>query len=300
MEDKEKLITKIWSQLDECQKEKKGNPYETHSELFCKNCKKNSGELIDNCIICEICGLIIGENLEKLNSNCGGGSGGSGGECCNFNKILTNEQKKKYNLYLFVKENCEKLSIPYVSLICEIMSILFSLSTSKRSKVKEGIFVVCTYFSLKMHGIERSLNDLGKSLSLESKYISKAEKLLSEVISDKTIFSRYPIFKDILKIMNEKNNNLNELYKHSPKLINTFSLENEEFDKICQLISKCEELSILTDSSPKSIVVGCVYFYISNKFKDLKKGDIANIISNIFSCSPGTIKRIAKEIEKRI
>ena len=72
-------------------------------------------------------------------------------------------------------------------------------------------------------------------------------------------------------------------------------------DKIRDLIIKCEKVGIVNKASPKSIIVGCIYFYLNELGLGLnKRSQTSKTISAIFNCSTGTVKKIAKEIELKI
>lgn len=283
-------LDKIWKQVDDTRNFDVRNDRNLNS-AFCKSCDKETGITIKDDIVCEECGLVICGNISLSYSK------------------YEAEQKRNYTLYSFVKDKCEKMSIPYVSLLFELISVVYSKTTSRRSKMRDAIFVVCAFYICKIRGAERSMDDLiMKTISHENvsdskknasdssdfkKYISKAEKLFSEIMSTSNI----PIFKEFLKI--DRNTTKNYFYKQSSHIAMVFSLGNVDIDKICKIIDKCEELSILSVSSPKSIVVGSIYFYITQSGHcQFTKGKVAKVISEIFSCNEGTVKRIGKEIEK--
>lgn len=278
----------IWKQFD---KVKISNDIAPQSKLYCKNCRAETGIESYTDILCGVCGLIIDQNLvpytyDKDNGNNNG----------QYNKC-------KYNLYIFVKEYCERLSLSthYVSLIVDVMTVLFQCTTSKRAKVKEGIFIVCAYFVLKLHRIERSVEELAKNLGVELKYITKGEKLMSQLIQNPEITSKYPIFKNFGDILFSKNDTIDLFYKHSHTLVSFFNLNQIHMDKIRDLIIKCEKVGIVNKASPKSIIVGCIYFYLNELGLGLnKRSQTSKTISAIFNCSAGTVKKIAKEIELKI
>jgi transcription initiation factor TFIIIB Brf1 subunit/transcription initiation factor TFIIB len=275
-------LDNIWEQID-IARNCAGMEYGIRSvnSAFCKSCDRETGITTKDDIVCEECGLVICSNISHSYSK------------------YVDEQKRNYTLHSFVKDKCEKLSIPYVSLLFELISTVYSKTTSRRSKMRDAIFVVCAFNICKIHGMDRSMEDLitktlGEGNNSEfKKYVSKAEKLFSEIMSTSNI----PIFKEFLKI--DRNTTKTYFYKHLNEIATVFVLNKEDIDKIGKIIDKCEELSILSVSSPKSIVVGCVYFYITQSGRcQITKGKVARVISEIFSCNEGTVKRIGKEIEK--
>ncbi len=86
-----------------------------------------------------------------------------------------------------------------------------------------------------------------------------------------------------------------------PQVSELHNLNQIHIDKMRDLIVKCEKVGIANEASPKSIIVGCIYFYLCELGIGLsKRGQTSQVISTIFSCSSGTVKKIAKEIELKI
>ena len=106
----------------------------------------------------------------------------------------SNDEKKIYKLSQYTRDLCNKLNITfYIEYICNLVNtILYKLKdtdSSKRTRVKDGIIVVCIYYVYIKNNIfvniDFSTKTLAKSIKLDIKYITRAEKSISELINKK-------------------------------------------------------------------------------------------------------------------
>jgi hypothetical protein len=209
--------------------------------------------------------------------------------------LKTNAESRQHRLYSFVRTKCEKLQISDTlgNLVVELMTIVFALDTSKRGKMKEAMFIICLHYALKINNIHRSLEVLSNELCIETKYISKMEKLFYRIVQEKK--DKLPLFDAIFKTIVTKNDtllNIDSYYAWDLQKIFGFSCE--DINVIKKLVKKFEELNH-KKMLPNIILAGCIYFYLK-QFDDTH----CDKLTELFNCSFESINKVVKEIEKAI
>lgn len=187
-------------------------------------------------------------------------------------KIYTDEDKKKYPIYLYIKELCNKFNVNSLNReITDFCIYIFQkiklLDIPRRNKLKEAIVILCINYIYQQNNLDLNFK--------ETKYITKANKILLELKHlDKTsnIDKQY-----LLKRFSP--------YEHIKKYnLNTIVLKNTK----C-LIDLCEINDILMNHTNLSIGLGCLYYVLNEMDKKL-------IIENI-NITELTIKKIFKELK---
>ena len=222
-----------------------------------------------------------------------------------FINLASNEEQRLYSLKVYVKSHCQTLQLSGDSIaqsVIQLLQIIFNYDRSKRSNVKDGLFIVCLHWVLRTQMVYRSIDELRTKLAVDQKYISKAQSLFIEVAQKER--ERHPFFNKVLMIMAEKNIVTDFLDKYSFILLSEFGLTLSDIQKIEAVIKKFDELSKFLNCksqngsktfvyTPKSIIVGCIFFYCSDSYS-------CELITRRFGSSPTSIKRICNEITKAL
>jgi len=259
--------------------------------------------------VCTNCGLIFNEN-EYINENFHDGMGDSNLTYCGTYKkvsnkysrvaqmhnwyVWSNNEKMVYKLTNYTKKLCDKLNITYyIDYICNLVNtVLYKIKESdgcKRTKVKDGIIIVCIYYVYTKNNVFVSTkfnpNTLSKLVNLDIKYITRAEKSITELINkdhiklDKTIFysvkSPMSYIKNSSVSFNVNKEILESLYIKTEKLINI-----------------CDKNELLIDHTPLSIGIGCFYYTLIQN--DLSV-DISHF-SKVYNLSSVTVSKIYKKL----
>lgn len=267
--------------------------------MDCKQCYT-----ILTCETCFNCGL-VNNNCELSNemtymesidikSNC---------KNENYSKILriqewnnyTSKEKYDYKLSSYTKHLCKKLKINNNENIDKIINFVSDVmyankdnyEGSKRAKVKDGIIIMCIYYIYKNSILDETISylDLAKNNEpkLETKYLSNADKLINELISNKKLVVNF----DINCLETPMDYVKNIIYKYK------ININNIILDKVNLLINICEDNDIILNCNPLSIGTSCLYYVLTiNKIKiDLK------ILSNIYNISIVTITKIFNKLK---
>lgn len=275
----------------------------------------------DDSDVCKSCGLMFvhkmlcydennTSNLSNVNSeDCNGNENCNGVNLTRFKKSnskfsrisqmqnwykWSNEEKNIYKLGLYVKNICHTLNITvYVDYICNLVTTVLDKikdnEGSKRTRVKDGIIIVCIYYTYKKYNVfvnsHFTTSELSKSLNLDMKYITKAEKFIIELINrnklhlDKTIFLG--------------NNSPLSYIKNN---IVHFNLDKQllqhVYHQVETLIQLCEDKEVLLDHTPLSIGIGCFYYVLKKNNIDL---DITHF-SKIYKLSSVTIGKLNRKL----
>jgi transcription initiation factor TFIIIB Brf1 subunit/transcription initiation factor TFIIB len=254
------------------------------------NCKNDQYKSCTNCLgenvhtnyldlICHDCGLVISSNYVT--------------NCTSFetvpetipkkkfsnynNKInkmqdwymWTNDEKNIYKLKMYVKNLCKDLKISeylidqIVDVVIMVMETIKKNDGTKRARVKDGIIVICIYYVSKDTVTPYSYMDMAKRLDLDIKYVTRAERLILELINSKKLNLSKSVVLDTQKpydyIINTiKSKNLN--------------IDNQILEHTRSLITICEDNDILLDHTPLSVGVSCFYYILklNNLDIDLK------------------------------
>lgn len=304
-------IEYAWKQFDSLQSDKKENNYNIKqfeneqkivsvSQHLCKNCKTDTLITSNSEIICNKCGLIqsyilsqqpIFYNtatetpLKSFNSK--------NSKVLQIHewKMWSNDEKNAYKLTVYTKSLCNRLEIP--DAICnqvfqnvnKIMNAIKQTDGTKRARVKDGIILVCIEYVAKNCGFNNiSAVGLSRKMNLDIKYVTKAEKMVLELLN-----------KDKLDI--DKNNMLSieSPYNYVQDVINRKNLKIDLniLKAVRRLINFCEENDLLLDHTPLSIGVCCFYYVISMYSYEIDM----KIFSELYNLSIVTITKTTNKLK---
>lgn len=285
-------LDEIWAILDE-QKQINESEITIEKERDNFNCKNCCEILYDN--TCRECGLVSDfieysnyvyeeplEPKKKYNTNYS-------------NKIVkmlewskwTNNEINQYKLDKYTRELCEKLEINdsiingVIYLVSQVMSaIKSSYYGPKRSRVKDGIIIVCIYYISKTEFIDNySYITLAKKLNLDIKYASRADKLIMELINANKLNISQEFVNSFIKTETPMSYVIKIVERYN------FNFSEDLLQQVNNLIDICDDNDILIDHTPLSIGVSCFYYILL-----LNKIDIdLKIFSEIYNLSIVTI-----------
>jgi transcription initiation factor TFIIIB Brf1 subunit/transcription initiation factor TFIIB len=264
--------------------------------LNCKQCEEiltsetcfNCGLVNDNCEISNT--SLFTEftecNLKSMRKIENGGK---------FSKVLkmqewdnyTTKEKYDYKLSNYIKELCKQLEIFNNEIIEQIIELVSNVmyankdnyEGSKRAKVKDGIIIMCIYYIYKNSQSNETISymDLGKKINLHTKYLSTADKLIMELISNKKLVIDFNI------------NSLEKPMDYVNSIIFKYKLQINDkiLDKVNLLINICEDNDIILNRNPLSIGTSCLYYILClHKIEiDLK------VLAKIYNISIVTITK---------
>ena len=175
--------------------------------------------------------------------------------------MWSNEEKNAYKLSMYTKTLCNQLSvnqslIPNIcDTVCHVMDTIKKYDGTKRARVKDGIILVCIQFVSKdtRAATELSAVELARNLKLDIKYITKAEKLILELVnSNKLHFTEQCLlgFKTPFDYVKET---IRKKHLKIPEPI---------LRKVEWLIRLCESNDLLLDHTPMSVGVCCFYYIL--------------------------------------
>jgi transcription initiation factor TFIIIB Brf1 subunit/transcription initiation factor TFIIB len=270
-------VNEVWKEFERSRQESL-NHVSTIDK--CKSCESSDIIYEDANVTCRDCGLIQSESL-----NISEYSYEKEVEPTNFRKcasssskriiqmqewyMWTNSEKNDYKLNKYAREFCEKLGISenvmgeVCSMVVKIMNAIRKRNDGpKRSKVKDGIIVACIYYVSKndKDNSTYSYIDLAKKIDLDIKYVSKADKIIMELMNfnkenglniDKRIITQTERPIDYVSKIVEKYN-LQKLFSDSDMIMKHINI----------LISICEDNDLLIDHTPLSIGVTCFYYIL--------------------------------------
>jgi transcription initiation factor TFIIIB Brf1 subunit/transcription initiation factor TFIIB len=209
--------------------------------------------------------------------------------------MWTNDEKNEYKLNKYTKELCDKLHIQenVVGSVCNLVSQVMTAIKNgcdgpKRSRVKDGIIIVCIYYMTKNTAQPYSYMDMAKNIDLNMKYISKADKIIMEMINSGK-----------LKLSNDFVNNLFKTEKpidYVTKIIEKYEMNvnPQLLNQVSELIKICEDNDILLDHTPLSIGVSCFYYIL-----DLNNIDInIKLFSEIYDLSIVTVTKTFNKLKQ--
>jgi transcription initiation factor TFIIIB Brf1 subunit/transcription initiation factor TFIIB len=269
-------VDKIWSILDG---QNKVSDVSSSPPKNYQSCPECTALIYDS--VCNHCGLMLNNNQEfssysyeepiqyKSSYN---GAGNSRLKKMQEWMMWTNEEKTEYKLNKYTKELCDKLQIheQFVDAVCNLVSqvmnaIKNSCDGPKRSRVKDGIIIVCIYYISKGSTNVYSYIDLAKKIDLNMKYISKADKVLMELINSNKLNLSADFMDNFYKTENP--------IDYVTKIIDKYQLNinKQILEQVIELINICEDNDILLDHTPLSVGVSCFYYVL----------DINNIEINV-------------------
>lgn len=257
-----KIINLLWKEFD------LNNLKKTNFEKVNNTTYDCTHHFIDNgsIYVCDKCGLIENENkMISSNFNTLPSVNKKG-----FNKtdkiykmqewyMWSNEEKTSYKLKIYVTELCKRLNISENLLeninetVNMVMEIIKKNDGTKRARVKDGIIVFCIEYVSKNSITPYSSVSLAKMLNLDIKYVSKAEKLILELIQ----FKKLNLDKTkVLQPLKPYDYVFNTVRK------NNIKINEDVLKRVKKLIDFCEYNDILLDHTPLSVGVCCFYYIL--------------------------------------
>ena len=245
----------------------------------CKSCTNCFGENLHTNyldLICYDCGLVISSNYV---TNCSSFETVPEAipkkKFTNYNNKIskmqdwymwTNDEKNIYKLKMYVKNLCQRLKISeylneqIVNIVTMVMDTIKRNDGTKRARVKDGIIVICIYYVSKDTITPYSYMDMAKRLDLDIKYVTRAERLILELLNSKKLNLSKSVVLDTQKpydyIINTiKSKNLN--------------IDNQILEHTQSLITICEDNDILLDHTPLSVGVSCFYYILKSNNIDI-------------------------------
>ena len=209
--------------------------------------------------------------------------------------MWTNDEKNEYKLNTYCTEFCQKLNIneklisPVCNLVAQVMSaIKNSHDGPKRSRVKDGIIIVCIYYISKSVNNSYSYTELAKKIDLNMKYISKADKLIMELINNNKLQFSKEFVDNFLKT-EQPMDYINKIIEKYQLTINPLIIQ-----QLTILIDICEDNDILLDHMPLSIGVSCFYYIL-----EMNKMDInLKIFSELYNLSMVTVIKTLNKLKQ--
>jgi transcription initiation factor TFIIIB Brf1 subunit/transcription initiation factor TFIIB len=266
-----KELDKIWDIFyNNIQTNSINNEYEYKNK---NNCSKCNSHVQTYETICKYCGLVL-ETTPELSNYLFNTSVEISTPTYSLgnNRLLklqewmtwSNDEKTEYKLTKYTKEFCINLNIAdhLINDICNFISqIMKAIKNNydgpKRSRVKNGIIIMCIYYVSKGTNNPYSYIELSKRINLNMKYISKADKLIMELFNSKKLHLPKHITNNFFKIENP--------IDYVIKIINKYKLDINKsiLNQIEELINICEDNDILLDHTPASIGVSCFYYILT-------------------------------------
>lgn len=269
--------------------------------IKCTNCNN----LLYRDDVCEYCGLET-RDITYVNYNFKNEDDTK--TCNSTNRIekiqnwynWSKDEKNEYKLNLYTIQYCNKLNSitndfflnqNIIKQICDfscnlMRAIKDDFNGSKRSKVKDGLIIMCIYYILKFNNLYTSYITISKLLNIEIKYISKANKIILQLINNHKLNIPQNLIDSINKIDNPMDY-INKIIEKHNLIINPNIL-----DQVSKLINICQDNDILLDHTPLSIGVSCFYYILSINFIEIN----INIFSSIYNISIVTILKTFKKL----
>jgi len=287
----------IWKDFEMASKYETNNasskPFQTHlneKSDMCSNCLSNNLRYNDNDCVCQDCGLVIKE--DRLNTNISYDNTTIPAKYNNnFNSRISkmqewymwsNEEKNTYKLKTYVKNLCIRLKIidslinDIVDTSVMVINCIKKNDGTKRARVKDGIILCCIHYVSKDTSTPYLYLDLIKEMYLDIKYVTRAERVILELINSKKLH----LDKNIILETRKPFDYVNNIIKKHKLQINFDVLKDVKI-----LIEICEDNDILLDHTPLSIGVGCFYYILQFKNIDID----LKIFSELYGLSSVTI-----------
>lgn len=277
----------------------------------CKNCNENL-QLNDN--VCYNCGLETGgieysnyiyEDMEQVSYK---QNSFQNSRILKMQEwfVWTSEEKNEYKLNKYTKDFCNNLNNEFknkeckfsiilsemmieqiVIFVCKVMkAIKDDFNGPKRSKVKNGLIIMCIYYILKSNEIYTSYIEISQLLKIEIKYISNANKTIILLINN----GKLKINEEFKQIIFKTEKPMDLINKVIDKY--NLPISHAIVKQVSDLINICEDNDILLDHAPLSIGVSCFYYILSlNSLEiDLK------MFSELYNISIVTIDKTYKKL----
>lgn len=263
----------IWRELDntrECTMDPLNDPSNNSLDDSCE-CGSFNIRSINNDVICCDCGLVLNNDRLSMNGSFETSVAPAPVYSNKFknnriNKMQewymwSNEEKNTYKLKEYTRSLCNRLKIfeglinCVVDTVVTVMDKIKKNEGTKRARVKDGIIVTCIYYVSKDTMTPYSYVEMSKTLSLDMKYITRAERTLLELINSKRLH-----LDNISVLETEKPYDyiVNAIKRHDIRI------SQDILRKIRVLIDICEDNDLLLDHTPLSIGVCCFYYVLKH------------------------------------
>lgn len=173
--------------------------------------------------------------------------------------MWSNEDKNRYKLTNYTTTLCSKLDIQeslvpdIVDIVLMVMEVIKKNDGTKRARVKDAIIIMCIHYYSKNTRVPINYMDLAKKIDLELKYITKAERIILElmntnklVLDKKVVLQSQKPYDYVIDVINKKH----------------IKVPENVLDKVKQLIELCDKNDILLDHTPLSVGVTCFYYVL--------------------------------------
>lgn len=245
-----------------------------NSQSVCVGCKSDNFSMSSYEFVCADCGLVQTTYISDSQANapfetqeiCTRRTYSAGNSKLKKMQewyMWTNEEKNEYKLVTYTKELCSKLELndALTSSICstvvDVMNVIKKHDGTKRARVKDGIILSCIQYVSK-NGVHNGISyvsaiDLARKINLDIKYVTKAEKIILELLAGK-------------KLKLDKKNILETQhpYQYVLAVVKKKSLKIPPIilQQVRYLICICEKNDLLLDHTPLSIGVCCFYYVL--------------------------------------
>jgi transcription initiation factor TFIIIB Brf1 subunit/transcription initiation factor TFIIB len=270
----------------------------------CSECASHNVIETKSEIVCGDCGLVISSFAVETSFSVVTPNGNSNGhntssKCRSQPKMtalknnwymFSNEEKNTFKLTGYVKELCVKLAIhdSVVGNTCEtvveVMAAIKKYEGTKRARVKDGIIISCIHYVLKDTNAYISTSELAKRIYLDVKYITRAEKMIIELMNAGK-----------LKLNKANVLDIKQPFAYVQEVIkrNNMRIPKGILDRVALLIEVCDAHDLLLDHTPLSVGVSCFYYV-------LKRFDIPidiKVFSELYDLSVVTITKTVNKLK---
>jgi len=274
------LIDSIWNYVESKSRSKQELECSSESPTLnttnCPNCINSKIQEINFENTCTECGLVISSNYISLSYVPFEDDSLHQPRKRNFsnkenNKLAkmqewyrwTNEEKSEYKLNSYTENICRMLQLPesLFDVICKtvsyVMASIKKYDGTKRARVKDGIILVCIQYVFRNQHLDvrcpQSAVDLAKKLSLDIKYVTKAEKIILELVSGNKLSLD---INDLLHIKSPMD------HVHYVNEKHHLQLPDVIIQKVERLVNYCGDNNLLLDHTPLAIGVCCLYYVL--------------------------------------
>lgn len=285
----------IWKELDstkrvQCVQESVVDSQEPRANERECECGSTNVRSINNDIICCDCGLVLTSDRLSMNGSFESIVAPVYHNRCKNNRLTkmqewymwSNAEKNTYKLKEYTRALCNRLHIfeglvnNVVDTVVRVIDTIKRNEGTKRARVKDGIIVTCIYYVSKDTTTPYSYIEMSKQLSLDMKYITRAERTILELVNAKRLH-----FDNVSVLTTEKP------YDYIVTAINRHDIRisQDTLHKIRVLIDICEDNDLLLDHTPLSIGVCCFYYVL--KHTDIQID--VKLFSEMYSLSMVTV-----------
>jgi transcription initiation factor TFIIIB Brf1 subunit/transcription initiation factor TFIIB len=288
-------LDSIWNDFDKASRSMNTSTnivYESKIEN-CTNCLSDNINFSGNDYVCCDCGLILREDrlntcntfeVPQVINNSTKTYTSNNSKLSKMQEwyMWSNEEKNVYKLKVYVRNFCQKLNIieclveNIVDTVVMVMDCIKKNDGTKRARVKDGIIVCCIYYVSKDTQTQYSYINMSKQMNLDIKYVTRAEKIILELINTKKLHLNKTV------VLNTK-----KPYEYVTETIkrNHLKVNNDILQDVKTLIEITEDNDILLDHTPLSIGVCCFYYILQLRNIDI---DI-KIFSELYDLSVVTV-----------